>query len=30
LPLCEVVSTYRYRFSHEHTYRFLKQDLFCF
>jgi Transposase DDE domain len=28
LPLCEVVSTYRYRFSHEHTYRFLKQDLF--
>jgi hypothetical protein len=28
LPPCEVVSTYRYRFSHEHTYRFLKQDLF--
>lgn len=28
LPLEEVVSTYRYRFSHEHTYRFLKQDLF--
>ncbi len=28
LPLCEVTSTYRYRFSHEHTYRFLKQDLF--
>lgn len=28
LPACEVVSTYRYRFSHEHTYRFLKQDLF--
>lgn len=28
LPLCEAVSTYRYRFSHEHTYRFLKQDLF--
>ena len=28
LPPSEVVSTYRYRFSHEHTYRFLKQDLF--
>ncbi len=28
LPLDEVVATYRYRFSHEHTYRFLKQDLF--
>jgi len=28
LPLCEVETTYRYRFSHEHTYRFLKQDLF--
>jgi hypothetical protein len=28
LPLYEVVATYRYRFSHEHTYRFLKQDLF--
>jgi hypothetical protein len=28
LPLWEVASTYRYRFSHEHTYRFLKQDLF--
>jgi len=28
LLLSEVVSTYRYRFSHEHTYRFLKQDLF--
>lgn len=28
LLLCEVVSTYRYRFSHEHTSRFLKQDLF--
>lgn len=28
LPLGELVSTYRYRFSHEHTYRFLKQDLF--
>lgn len=27
LPLCEVVGTYRRRFSHEHTYRFLKQDL---
>ncbi len=27
LPLGEIVSTYRYRFSHEHTYRFLKQDL---
>lgn len=28
LPAGEVVTTYRYRFSHEHTYRFLKQDLF--
>lgn len=28
LPLSEVASTYRHRFSHEHTYRFLKQDLF--
>lgn len=28
LPPCEVVSTYCHRFSHEHTYRFLKQDLF--
>jgi hypothetical protein len=28
LPLAEVASTYRRRFSHEHTYRFLKQDLF--
>jgi len=28
LPLCEVVSTSRSRFSHEHTSRFLKQDLF--
>jgi hypothetical protein len=28
LPLEEVVSTYQRRFSHEHTYRFLKQDLF--
>ncbi len=27
LPLSEVVSTYQRRFSHEHTYRFLKQDL---
>jgi hypothetical protein len=28
LPLEEVAATYRHRFSHEHTYRFLKQDLF--
>jgi hypothetical protein len=28
LTLSEVVATYRHRFSHEHTYRFLKQDLF--
>jgi hypothetical protein len=28
LALSEVVATYRHRFSHEHTYRFLKQDLF--
>lgn len=28
LPLGEVVSIYKHRFSHEHTYRFLKQDLF--
>src|SRR5215469_2911455 len=28
LPLAEVAATYRRRFSHEHTYRFLKQDLF--
>jgi hypothetical protein len=28
LPLEEIVSTYRSRFSHEHTSRFLKQDLF--
>jgi DDE family transposase len=28
LPLEEVTATYRHRFSHEHTYRFLKQDLF--
>jgi DDE superfamily endonuclease len=28
LPLEEVAVTYRHRFSHEHTYRFLKQDLF--
>lgn len=27
LPLEEVVSCYQRRFSHEHTYRFLKQDL---
>ena len=27
LPLEEVVSCYKRRFSHEHTYRFLKQDL---
>jgi hypothetical protein len=27
LPLSEVVWTYKQRFSHEHTYRFLKQDL---
>jgi hypothetical protein len=27
LALCEVVLTYKHRFSHEHTYRFLKQDL---
>lgn len=27
LLLSEVVSTYKRRFSHEHTYRFLKQDL---
>jgi hypothetical protein len=27
LPLAEVVWTYKLRFSHEHTYRFLKQDL---
>ena len=27
LPLGEVVEAYRRRFSHEHTYRFLKQDL---
>ena len=28
LPLEEVVDCYQRRFSHEHTYRFLKQDLF--
>jgi hypothetical protein len=28
LELWEVANTYRRRFSHEHTYRFLKQDLF--
>jgi hypothetical protein len=28
LPLEEVAAVYRHRFSHEHTYRFLKQDLF--
>ncbi len=28
LPLEEVAATYSHRFSHEHTYRFLKQDLF--
>jgi len=28
LPLSEVAWTYTRRFSHEHTYRFLKQDLF--
>jgi hypothetical protein len=28
LPLEQVAATYGYRFSHEHTYRFLKQDLF--
>ncbi len=28
LPLEEVTATYGHRFSHEHTYRFLKQDLF--
>jgi hypothetical protein len=28
LPLGEVVPIYKHRFSHEHTYRFLKQDLF--
>jgi hypothetical protein len=28
LPLEEVASTYQRRFSHEHTYRFLKQDVF--
>ena len=28
LPLGEVVAVYTLRFSHEHTYRFLKQDLF--
>ncbi len=28
LPSCEVVSTSCHRFSHEHTSRFLKQDLF--
>lgn len=27
LPLAEVVTCYQRRFSHEHTYRFLKQDL---
>jgi hypothetical protein len=27
LALSEVVATYRHRFSYEHTYRFLKQDL---
>ena len=27
LPLAEVAATYQRRFSHEHTYRFLKQDL---
>jgi hypothetical protein len=27
LPLSEVAETYRHRFSHEHSYRFLKQDL---
>jgi len=27
LPLEEVVACYQHRFSHEHTYRFLKQDL---
>lgn len=27
LALAEVVTTYRRRFSHEHTYRFVKQDL---
>lgn len=27
LPLAEIASTYQHRFSHEHTYRFLKQDL---
>lgn len=27
LPLAEVAAIYRRRFSHEHTYRFLKQDL---
>lgn len=28
LPPEEVTATYQHRFSHEHTYRFLKQDLF--
>jgi hypothetical protein len=28
LPPEEVAATYRHRFSHKHTYRFLKQDLF--